>query len=173
MLLRTYISTGQPIFPNPCLTKNVTHLTLMWSPPFLWPGKRIQQYNISIRNNSDGSIQYHMLNASLTNPVVMLPFYISSSLLQVNTQNMLLCMSWITFSISPIDGSILEPMQTFNVSDWAWSFPSGDLYHAVIIIVYWINIFYWLIFNYYLSFSCVYVCMLIYRIRVYYFSYQC
>ena len=117
------IITGPPISPNPYLVKNATHLTLMWSPPFLWPGQRIQQYNISVTNNE--RIEYHMLDTSLTNPIVTVSFPTSPSLLQFNAQNMLACMP-ITFSISPVyDGSILEKMQTFNISDWIWTFPLG------------------------------------------------
>ena len=68
-----------------------------------------------------------MLDTSTLNPIITLSFPKTSSLLQFNTQNMLSCMPTITFGISPVDGPILEPMQTFNISDWEWIFPSGKL----------------------------------------------
>ena len=97
----------------------------MWSPPFLWPGQRIQQYNISVINNE--RVEHHMLDSSLTNPIITVSFPTNPSLMQFNTQNMLACMpTMIMFSISPVyDGSVLEPIQTFNISDWVWTFPSG------------------------------------------------
>ena len=97
----------------------------MWSPPFLWPGQRIQQYNISVTNNE--GVEHHMLDTSLVNPIITLSFPKTSSLLQFNTQTMLSCMPTITFGISPVDGPMLEPMQTFNITDREWAFPSGKL----------------------------------------------
>ena len=71
-------------------------------------------------------VEHHMLDTSLTNPIITVSFPIRPSLLQFNTQKMMACMPTITFSISPVyDGSVLEPMQTFNISDWVWTFPSG------------------------------------------------
>ena len=120
----TCMCAGSPISPNPSISKNVTHFTLLWSPPFLWPSERIQHYKISVINKNDGSTAYHMVNTTSTTPVVSLSFPMSLSSLQFNTQNILSC-PMTTFSISPVDGTTAEPMQTFNVSDWAWSFTSG------------------------------------------------
>ena len=119
--------TGPPISLNPYLVKNATHRTLMWSPPFLWPGQRIQQYNISLFQNNE-RVEHRMLDTSSTNTIITVTFPQTSSLLQFNTQNnMLSCMPLITFSILPVDGPTWGPMQTFNISDWAWTFPSGNL----------------------------------------------
>ena len=126
ILYYSIIFTGPPISPNPLVAKNATHLTLMWSPPFLWPGQRIQHYNISVStNNGDGRVELHVLDTSLTNPVITATIPINSSLLQPNTRNMLFCVSRITFNILPFDGSVFEPIQTFNISDRVWTFPSG------------------------------------------------
>ena len=125
-IIQTIVITGPPVSPNPLLSKNDTHLTLMWSPPFLWPGQRIQHYNIIATDNGNRRVEHRILDTLITNPVIAVPFAINSSLLQFNTQNMLSCMPRIIFSISPIDRSVLETMrQTFNISDWAWTFPSG------------------------------------------------
>ena len=118
--------TGPSVSPNPFLGKNATHQTLMWSPPFLWPGQRIQQYNISLIQNNE-IVGHHILDTSLTHPIITVSFPKTASLLQFNTQNMLSCTPTIMFSISPVDEPIWEPMQTFNISDWAWTFPSGKL----------------------------------------------
>ena len=112
-----------PVSPNPILVKNATHRTLMWSPPFLWPGQRIQQYNISVTSNE--IVEYYVLDTLLTNPIITVAFPKNPSLL-VNTQNILTCIPTITFSISPVfDGSVLEPVQIFSISDWTWTLSSG------------------------------------------------
>ena len=122
-----YTCAGSPISPNPSIAKNPTHFVLLWSPPFLWPGQRIQHYNISMINTYNGSIAYHMVDTTSTTPFVTVSIPMdSSSLQQFNTQNILSCPK-ITFSISPVDGTTAEPMQTFNISDWAWNFPSGKI----------------------------------------------
>ena len=111
------MNAGSPISSNPSISKNATHLTLMWSPPFLWPGYRIQHYNISMTNKSDSSIAHHVVDSSVTNPIV-------TSSLHLNTLNMLSCIA-IIYSISPVDGPVLEPIQNYSISYCAWTFPSG------------------------------------------------
>ena len=118
---------GSPISSNPSIFKNTTHLTLMWSPPFLWAGHRIQRYNISVMSNR--SISYHGVDTSITNQIITISFPMSLSSLLFTTEslalNMLTC-SEIMFSISPVtsDGSIFQLMQTFNISDnWLSTFP--------------------------------------------------
>ena len=110
--------------PNPSTSKNDTHLILLWSPPFLWPGQRIQHYNITMTIDDDGSIAHHMVvNTTLTNPLIEVLFPTRLSSLQFNAQNTPSC---ITFAISPVsDGTAFEPVQTINISDWVWTFPSG------------------------------------------------
>ena len=115
------MTTGSPLLSNPTISKNATHVTLMWSPPFLWPGHRIQYYNISMTNKSNGSIftAHYTVDISITNPIVTVSFPMSWN------RNILYCMG-ITCSISPIiDGSSLELEQTFSVTDWAWTFHPG------------------------------------------------
>ena len=126
---------GSPISSNPSIAKNSTHFILLWSPPFLWPGQRIQHYNISMTNTYNGSIAHHMVDTTSTNPFVTVSFPMGLSSLQFNTQNILSC-SKITFSISPIDGTTAEPMQTFNISDWSYNFPSGKLCLKSVLIIY-------------------------------------
>ena len=129
-----YMIAGSPILSNPSISKNATHHTLMWSPPFLWPGHRIQHYNVSMTNiMSNGSILivHYRVDTSITSPIVTASFPMSWSLIN----DMLSCTKF-TFSISPIDGSVLEPMKTFNVSDWAWTFPAGKLHFKLVIRLY-------------------------------------
>ena len=117
---------GSPVSPNPSISKNDTHLILLWSPPFLWPGQRIQYYNITLIIDDDGSIAHHMVvNTTLTNPLIEILFPPRLSSLQFNAQNTPSC---ITFAISPVsDGSASQLVQTINISDWVWIFPSGIL----------------------------------------------
>jgi hypothetical protein len=130
------VCADPPISPNPSISQNATRFTLLWSPPFLWPGQRIQHYNITVTNDGDGSIAYHMMvNTTSTNPLIEVPFPMSlrSFQLSLNTPKVPSC---ITFSISPvIDGtaSVSELNQTINISDWVWTFPSisGKLRHCV------------------------------------------
>ena len=108
------ISAGLPISENPLISKTATHVTLMWSPPFLWPGQRIQRYNITVTNKNDGNSSHYILNPSLTDPIIS--FSMSMSYLQLNTRT---CTE-VIFSISPVSESAPE-MQTVNVSDWIWN----------------------------------------------------
>lgn len=95
----------------------------MWSPAFLWPGQRIQRYNISVTNKNNGNNSLHMLDASFTDPIVS--FSMSLNFLQLN---MLTCIgSMFIFSISPVteSSSELNMMQTVTISDWIWNLLSG------------------------------------------------
>ena len=118
------IRAGSPVSPNPSISKNDTHLILLWSAPFLWPGQRIQQYNITMTTDDDGSIAHHMVvNTTSTIPLNEILFPPRLRSLQFNAQNTPSC---ITFAISPVsDGSASQPIQTVNISDWVWIFPSG------------------------------------------------
>ena len=94
-----------PILFNPTLEKNATHLTLLWSPPFLWPGERIQYYSISFTNKSDSSITYYRVNSSYSNQVVQFTRQIQ----------MLMCIgAEFMFGISAISTS--KSLQVFNVT---------------------------------------------------------
>ena len=62
-----------PIFPNPSIStqSNCTLFLLRWSPPFLWPGHRIQSYDITVADTSnDSSIDLDMLNATFNDTIV-------------------------------------------------------------------------------------------------------
>ena len=119
VLSKLIIIAGPPISDNPFIFKNSTHVTLMWSPSFLWPGQRIQHYNISVTNKNDGINSHHMVDSSLTDPAVS--FLMSWSYFQSNT---LTCRG-IMFSISPVTESTSELMQTITISDWIWDLLSG------------------------------------------------
>ena len=106
------ISAGLPISENPLISKTATHVTLMWSPPFLWPGQRIQRYNITVTNKNTGNSSHHILNSSLIDPIIS--FSMSISYLQLSTMT---CTE-VIFSISPVSESAPKVMQTVNVSDW-------------------------------------------------------
>ena len=143
------LTAGPPILSNPSLTNNATHFTLMWSPPFLWPGHRIQYYNISITNKTDGSMKHHRVDTSFCDSLV------AFSIRSLNTPSMLSCME-IVFSISAFDGSSSEQIQIFNISDWLWIFPSSKPYACYIVPIK-VSIFGALMISLlYLSFFCVY-----------------
>ena len=57
------IITDSPLTSNPSLSKNSTHVTFSWSPPFLWPGHVIQYHNVSFTNKTDGSVTYHTIDS--------------------------------------------------------------------------------------------------------------
>ena len=48
----------------------MSYLNVIWSPPFLWPGRAIQYFNVSITNKSDGSVTYHETNNNFGDRVV-------------------------------------------------------------------------------------------------------
>ena len=110
-----YYFAGPPISENPLISKTTTHVTLMWSPPFLWPGQRIQRWNITVTNINDGNSSHHTLNSSFTDPIISFSF--NWSYLQFSTMT---CTE-VIFSISPVSESAPEVMQTMNVSDWMWN----------------------------------------------------
>ena len=118
-------NAGSPISPNPFILKNASSFTLLWSPPFLWPGWRIQHYNISVTDTNDGDIAHHMVNTTSTSPLISLPLPVGFSSGKFNA------LSCMTFRITPVcDGtpSNSDPVQVFNISGWTWTFPSGKLY---------------------------------------------
>ena len=115
------VHVGPPISLNPMISKNITHLTLLWSPPFLWPGNRTQRYNIHVSLDKTIS-HYYSVYASHMNPVVSHSISFNSLLLP--TLCMLSCIE-ADISISPADLSALQMSQTFFVNDSIWIFKSG------------------------------------------------
>ena len=58
---------------NPSLTVQDSRTVLLkWSPPFLWPGQRIDFFNVSLVNRSDGSVTCYRVNTTFNDPVVSL-----------------------------------------------------------------------------------------------------
>ena len=108
---------------NPLISKTATHVTLMWSPPFLWPGQRIQDWNITVTNKNDGNTSHHILNSSFTDPIIS--FSMSWSCLQLSTMT---CTE-IIFSISPVSEAAPKVMQTVNISDWIWNSGIANYYN--------------------------------------------
>lgn len=103
-------SADLPISSNPSIEKNSTHLSLFWSPPFLWPGQRIDYYNISFINKSDSSIAYYTVNSTFRDRVVKFTRMIH--------ENDIMCKrTEIEFFISAFNVSGY-PLPSFNISDW-------------------------------------------------------
>ena len=66
---------GSPIQVNTSIDSEVTptHLTLMWSPPFLWPGERISQYSVIILAtimHCQHTITDHWINGNYSDQIV-------------------------------------------------------------------------------------------------------
>ena len=99
--------TGPPISPNPKLAKNATHVTLLWSPPFLWPGNRINYYNVSLTYNRDGRLTSYLVNGTYSVKVETLTWEIRS----------LTCTSThFLFSVSAIS-HLNSSLQVFNITE--------------------------------------------------------
>ena len=120
------IFAGLPISENPLISKTATHVTLTWSPPFLWPGQRIQCWNITVTNKNDGNSSYHTLNSSFIDPIIS--FSMSWSCLQLSTMT---CIE-VIFSISPVSEAVPKVMQTVNVSDWIWNSGIANYYNQCV-----------------------------------------
>ena len=100
-----------PILANPKLVNNATHLILLWSPPFIWPGHRIAYYNISVTERNEGSISHYRVNSSVdhSNPTVSF----ANKLYRTET---LMCTE-LYFCISPITTSNYTLVEVCNSSD--------------------------------------------------------
>ena len=96
---------------NPLLEIN-SSLTLTWSPPFLWPGRALRYFNVSITNKSDDSVTYHRINSTFDARVVSFSRKIQ--------KEPLMCTE-IAITISAISNyshdTLLQPLQLFNVTD--------------------------------------------------------
>ena len=123
------ISIEPPITFNPTLVRNITHVTLLWSPPFLWPGHRIDNFNVSYTMIYLGSKKsvYHRINGSHESKIMSFTLDVVKS-----SQSELSCI-YIMFNISAFE-NLFESLQTFNVSDWMWTSPLCKLTckHAVL-----------------------------------------
>ena len=111
LALYYFLIADSPISNNPSIEKNSTHLSLLWSPPFLWPGQRIQYYNISLVNKTDGIVAYYRVNSTFSDQLVTFVY-----------QNEKCTSTEIEFRISAVGVSgLLVPV--FN--DTEWILPSG------------------------------------------------
>ena len=97
---------GSPLSPNPELVKNNTHVAVHWSPPFLWPGRVIEYYNVSLVLESDGSVYSERVNSTFSDPLVSYTQPISSE--------SFFCASF-TFYITAINSSG-SAFQTFSIT---------------------------------------------------------
>ena len=101
-----------PLLPNPLLEINTSHITLAWSPPFLWPGCALRYFNVSFTNKSDGSITYHRINNSFGKRVF--------SFMKTIQEEPLMCTE-IIVNVSAISNysftTVKQPFQTFSVTD--------------------------------------------------------
>ena len=93
---------GSPLSNNLMLLKNNGYVEVQWSPPFLWPGRAIEYYNVSLVLESDGSIYSERINSTFSDPLVSY------------TQPSLSCTSF-TFYITAITSSG-SAFQTFNIT---------------------------------------------------------
>lgn len=116
--------TEPPISPNPSFVRNATHLSLILSPPFLWPGHRIDFYNISVTQGTNGNTDYYNMNSTYDAKMVTFTLDISEP-----HQSMISC-SNITFNIVAFKKFSSLPA-ILQVSEWTWTFPSCKL-HALI-----------------------------------------
>lgn len=97
-----FAHADSPISPNPMTVENSPHLTLLWSPPFLWPGHRIQLYNVSFA--IDGGINTYLVKSSYTSEMVSLTVEIYQNV----------CGSNYAFVITPMGTQMLP--QSIEVS---------------------------------------------------------
>ena len=126
-----------PISPNPSLERNVTHLTLLWSPPFLWPGHRINLFNISITNTccytdeNDGDTEYHIRNSSYDTELLSIVHVLDTG--ESHRSCMFSCNN-ITFSISAVDKLSSKPLRKFFMSESVWTMPSCKHFWSFLIL---------------------------------------
>ena len=102
-----YFVPGSPISPNPSVIQtNKTHLTLLWSPPFLWPGQRINHYHVLFSTKRECVLTEYRVNSSYSDQIVSLTIN--------HSKRPILCVEFeIYISAIGIDASEL---QTFNIS---------------------------------------------------------
>ena len=123
-----FFMIDSPLPQNPLLEFNRSYINLTWSPPFLWPGHAIEYFNVSITNESDGSVTYHRINNTFNDSVV--------SYGKEMQEEPLMCTD-ITLNISAISAynysTLQQPNQMYSVS--AKILPSRRLNHRSLITV--------------------------------------
>ena len=100
------LHTGSPLSNNLMLLKNNGYVEVQWSPPFLWPGRAIEYYNVSLVLESDGSVYSERINSTFSDPLVSYTQPVSSESLS--------CASF-TFYITAINSSG-SAFQTFSIT---------------------------------------------------------
>ena len=73
----SFLFAESPLILNPSvktLPQNLTSFLIEWSPPFLWPGKHIEHFIITVMKlkDLDSSIVHRMVNASFNDTIVSL-----------------------------------------------------------------------------------------------------
>ena len=100
-----YIHADSPISPNPSVTIQTANPSLLvkWSPPFLWPGQRINHFNISIRNISSDLISHRIVNTTFSDTLVTFSKFIEPEQREHCSE--------IEFAVSAVakDGGTLQP----------------------------------------------------------------
>lgn len=110
---------------NPLFESNETFISVHWSPPFLWPGRAIQSYDIILLfvNETDESATYHKINSSFSDRVV-------SFTKELQEESIMKCTK-ITVNVTALSArkqqQVRNDLNTFSVSKWI--LPSGT--HAM------------------------------------------
>ena len=107
-----FFLSADPLIPsNPNLVNNATHVVLLWSPPFIWPGYRIAYYNVSVTTRNKGSTAYYRVNSNVdySNPIV-------SFANEIYRTETLMCTE-LYFCIAPTTTSNHSLVQVCNSSD--------------------------------------------------------
>ena len=106
--------------PNPSvILENATTLLVQWSPPFLWPGYRINYFNVSVRDkrlSTDNVLMFDVLNATFDELIVSHYHVRNTSEQDASECNELL------FEVSSYTSSNSSLPQTYSVPG---AFPMG------------------------------------------------
>ena len=102
---------ASPVAQNPTIDyeRLTNHITLLWSPPFLWPGERIHHYNVIFAIKRQCTITNYWVNGDYSAETVSFTRRINHDI-PVCTE--------FEFFISAISIDTSEQLQTFNVTGW-------------------------------------------------------
>ena len=83
--------------------KNSTSLTVSWSPPFLWPGHRIEHYDILfVRQGIDRDITFHRESGNYTSEVVAVTMDVQNLSKILMCSELMVCILATTAYPSPV-----------------------------------------------------------------------
>ena len=102
---------------------------MTWSPPFLWPGQRIDYYNISVTNGNDGNTEYYRLNSSYSAKIVTFTLNADESHPSTFSCN------YITFSIVAFE-KLSSLLPYLHESELIWTLPSCKLHDLKLVIMF-------------------------------------